>query len=123
MKLSLLKTLFLGILLLIASTVLLANTALSSPSSQQMLLFAQAPTEPQIEEIQPLEPPLLQESSSPETESTPTKTTSTDSQTTTEQGASEKSPSETTSDSDRSQSAGPYDMEAIKAFNRALYGS
>ncbi|HEY9609147.1 hypothetical protein [Allocoleopsis sp.] len=124
MKLSMLKTLLLGIFLCIASTLLTANTALSNPLPQQVRFIAQTPVgEPKIEEVQPVEPAKPQESSSPEAGNSTTKNTSKDSETANQQGTNQESPSEAASKSKASQPAGPYDMEAIKAFNRALYGS
>ena len=119
-----LKTLLLGILLCIASTLLSANTALSNPLPEQIQFIAQTPVgEAKIEEAQPVEPAQPQESSSPETRNSATKNTSKDSETANRQGTNKESPSGATPESKPSQSAGPYDMEAIKAFNRALYGS
>ena len=119
-----LKTLFLGILLFIASTLLVANVALSSPSPERILFIAQTPvTEHHLEEIQPVEPTNPEESSSSETGNTATNNTSRDSKTANQQPATEESLPEVNLDSEKSESSGPYDMEAIKAFNRALYGS
>jgi hypothetical protein len=116
MKLSILKTLLISILLFIAPTELFTNTALSSPSPQSMGFIAQTPgIEPQIEKNQNPQPP--------ETTNATVKNTSKNSETLNQQPTKEASPSGATAQRNPSESAGPYDMEMIKAFNRGLYGS
>ncbi len=123
-KLSMLKTLFLGILIWIASTLLVANVALSNPSPERMLLIAQTPvTENPLKETQPVELTNPEETSSPETANTTLKNTSTENKKVIQPPENEESLPKVTPDSEQSQSSGPYDMEAIQAFNRALYGS
>ncbi|NJR61043.1 MAG: hypothetical protein HC769_20770 [Cyanobacteria bacterium CRU_2_1] len=109
-----LKTWLLSLLLLIASTVLIANAAFSSPLFYQDAVLAQTQMEPSIGGEQPEESvnPQTPEGSEPKADETGDR-----------QRTDEEAAASSTSDQDQSQSAGPYDMESIKAFNRALYGS
>ena len=124
MALSMLKPLFLSILLLIAAMLLVATSAFSNPLPQQPLLLAQTPgTDVPMAAEQPAEPLTPKAAEVSEPANGATKGTTTNSEAADRQPATEAVSPESTPDSDRSESAGPYDMEMIKAFNRALYGS
>lgn len=105
MKRSIPTTLFQSLIFWVASVLVIIHAIFSYPSLS-MPLVAQAAE--QAEQSQPTE------SSS---EAKPANTDKTDSSEATAPDAEQQ----TASDSE--ESAGPYDMEAIKAFNRALYGS
>jgi hypothetical protein len=120
MKTSVLKVLCLTLVLFITATGLITEVAFSTPLFHGMLVTDQAPvTASSLEET-------------PSSETT-TPQASESSKSKVEAANSTKQPAESKPvDSERvkskpdkkpSPSAGPYDMERIKQFNRALYGS
>lgn len=108
-----LKTLFLSVLLFITS-VLIFNPLLGVPLPQALALIAPTPVvvaqaaQPSPQDTQP-EPENANPLSNDDNRA--------------KQPETEESSARTTADRQPTESAGPYDMEAIKAFNRALYGS
>ena len=99
--------------------MLIANNSLASPWFQETLFITHVPVaQVQIDEAQSeFENP---QDTSSESEDTQTMPTNSDTQ---NQPQNSNNGTEQTADRQQSESAGPYDMEAIKAFNRALYGS
>lgn len=120
MKTSVLKVLSLTLLLFITTTGLITEVAFSTPLFHGMLVTAQAP----VTASSLLETPSSETTTPQASESSKSKV---------EAANSTKQPAESKPvDSERvkskpdktpSPSAGPYDMERIKQFNRALYGS
>ena len=120
MKTSILRVFFLTLVLFITSTLLISDIALSSPllSGSQFLAETTLTSQPSAEmpsketaKINPSEP---LEAKVEVPESTQQSTQSQAGELTQKAAKPQETPSE---------SGGPYDMEAIKAFNRALYGS
>ncbi|MBW4520556.1 MAG: hypothetical protein KME16_12745 [Scytolyngbya sp. HA4215-MV1] len=112
MKLSILKTVFLTIALFVTTVVLMTEMVLSQPLP---LEIAQVPVEGSV-------------SDNPVPQATPTPTMSPSVQPQLSQPSPLPSatgqPQPTASTKLKPpKPSGPYDMEAIKAFNRALYGS
>lgn len=120
MKTSVLKVLCLTLVLFITATGLITEVAFSTPLFHGMLVTAQAP----VTKSSLLETPSSETTTPQASESSKSKV---------EAANSTKQPAESKPvDSERvkskpdkkpSPSAGPYDMERIKQFNRALYGS
>ena len=110
MKLSILKTVFLAIVLFFTTALFITEIALSQPLQLELAQVPVGTPIPNSPAPQPTpipspseQPPVLQPSPLPSATGQP------------------QPPA-----SDRAKPpkpAGPYDMEAIKAFNRALYGS
>jgi hypothetical protein len=111
-----LKNLFADLFRLIAATVLMINLILLSPFSQPGLAvplsIATSPEQAPVTSTNP------QPSGTPKTQGAQK---SAESQT--QRNAAQKASQNSTSDKEQSKPAAPYDMEAVKAFNRALYGS
>ncbi len=119
MKRSVLKVLCLTLVLFIIATNFLTEVALSIPLSDRLLVTARSPvTSPS------LETPSLETAAPQASESSTSKGKVENS---TEQPRDSKTVDservKSKSDKTASPSAGPYDMERIKQFNRALYGS
>ena len=112
-----LKNLIADLFRLIAATILIVNLALLSPFSQPGLAvplsIAASPEQPPVTSANP------QPSGTPKTQDATQKSAESQTQRSADQNASQNS----TSDKEQSKPAAPYDMEAVKAFNRALYGS
>lgn len=100
------------IVLWIASILLMANATLSTPVFASTLLMAQTSPDTSITDTQ---------ESNPSESETEAETPASDREATKPKG--DRTAPATNSNQDKSESTGPYDMEAIKAFNRALYGS
>lgn len=120
MKRSVLKVLCLTLVLFITATNFLTEVALSIPLSARLLVTAQSPvTSPSLKET-----PSLKTAAPQASESSTSKGKVENS---TEQPRDRKTVDservKSTPDKTPSPSAGPYDMERIKQFNRALYGS
>ena len=120
MKTLVLKVLCLTLVLFITATGLVTNVALSTPFSHSVLVTAQAPvTSPSLEETPTSETTTPQASESSKLKGEAANSTK-------QPAGSKRIDSErakSTPDKTPSRSAGPYDMERIKQFNRALYGS
>lgn len=120
MKTSILRVFFLTLVLFITSTLLISDIAFSSPliSGSQFLaettLTNQPSPEMRSKETVNIAPSAPLETKVEVTESTQESTQSKADELTQKAAQPQATPSE---------SGGPYDMEAIKAFNRALYGS
>lgn len=111
MGLSTLKSLLLSIVLAVVTTISVATPALSFPVLPSRQVIAQMPVKAQTEEPQ--------SSQSPEIEQAPAPTLDRDVPAQT--NAAPKSTPQSPTQVDRA--AGPYDMEAIKAFDREVYGT
>ena len=117
-----LKNLFFGMFQWIASAVLIINLALLNPFSEPVLFaplpIAASPIE-RPSSVTPANPP----SGAPKTQDANKEPAASQ----TQQRADQKSAQDLTSDpkqeTNQAEPTAPYDMEAIKAFNRALYGS
>ena len=119
MKTSILKTFLLTVVLFITS-ILVISMALSNPllrGSQfiaETTLTSQPSAEMPSKETANITPSEPSKAKVEVTESTQQSTQSKAGELTQKASQTQETPSE---------SGGPYDMEAIKAFNRALYGS
>lgn len=120
MKTSVLKVLCLTLVLLITATGLVTEVVLSIPLSHEILVTAQAAvTNPLLEETPSLETAIPQASESSKSKGTAENITKQPADSKPRDSERVKSALDKTP----SLSAGPYDMERIKQFNRALYGS
>ncbi len=112
-----LKNLCSGLFRLIAATALIINLVLLSPFSQPGLAvplsIAASPEQP------PVTPANPQPSGTAKTQDKKQETAESQAQ----RPADRNSAQDSTSEKEQSKPAAPYDMEAVKAFNRALYGS
>jgi hypothetical protein len=111
-----LKTIFLSIFTFFVSSLLVANLAWSHPLQHDPSIVAQF-----FQTNQPAE--VTSAADSTDTQKTESSQTSRDSREQAPQDSKRGKPTLSQSDRNQSESGGPYDMEAIKAFNRALYGS
>ncbi len=120
MKTFILKILCLTIVLFASATGLLTEAALSKPLVNNIAIAAQVPvTSPSPEETPSKETTTPQSSASSEAKG---KTANSDRQPADSQSVeSERTQQEP--DKTPSVPAGPYDMQRIQQFNRALYGS
>lgn len=120
MKTSILRVLFLTVVLFITSTLVITDIALSSvllrgsPLLAETTLTSQPSAEMPSKETANIDPSEPLETKVKVTKSTQESTQSKAGELTQKASQPQETPSE---------SGGPYDMEAIKAFNRALYGS
>jgi hypothetical protein len=106
---------FQSLLSWIVSILWMVNGVLGYPVlSGTLVAQGEEPAQQPVEQLQPSEPTPAEKST--ETQSTETQQRQTPQTNLTD--AREQRATESSQDS-----AGPYDMEAIKAFNRALYGS
>lgn len=120
MKTSVLKVLCLTLVLFITVTGLVTDVALGNPLSHEILVTAQAPAiNPSLEETPSLEKAIPQASESSKSKGTAENSTKQPADIKPRDSERVKSALDKTP----SPSAGPYDMERIKQFNRALYGS
>ncbi len=115
-----LNTIFLAVFRFFASILLVINVALSSPLLHGTFIIAQTSGITLPSEATPSEEPATSQAS--ESSQTTQKRTPVDSKAAVEV-QSKKASTPSTSGNIQSESGGPYDMESIKAFNRALYGS
>ncbi len=91
---------------MLSAILAIIQVAFNPPALPAVWVMAQA-SDPPVEQSQPIESKDNEES---------TKTNASIDQPTVDRANSEATDTS-------SESAGPYDIEAIKAFNRALYGS
>ena len=120
MKISVLKVLSLTLVLFITATGLITEVALSTPLFHGMLVTAQAP----VTTSSLLETPSSETTTPQASESSKSKAEAANStQQPTDSKSVDSERAKSTPDKKPSPSAGPYDMERIKQFNRALYGS
>jgi hypothetical protein len=116
-----LKNLFLGMFQWITSAILIINLALLNPFAQPVL-FASLPIA-----VSPAEHPSSATSinSQPPSEPTPQDESRepAELQRRESQNPAQDLTSDQKPDKEQAEPAAPYDMETIKAFNRALYGS
>jgi hypothetical protein len=116
-----LKIIFLAAFLFFTSILLVPNAALSSPLLHGTFISVQTSvTSPPSEATPSSKPATPQASESSQTER---KRTPLDSIAPAPEVESKEVPTSSKSSNTQSESGGPYDMESIKAFNRALYGS
>ena len=121
-----LKNLFLGMFRLIISAVLTVNLAMNlallNPGSQPV--FALLPIAvPPVEQPSSTIPTNPQPSGTPQTQNTNKKPAESQAQRRVDRTTAQDSTPDKSQAQDQSEPAAPYDMEAVKAFNRALYGS
>ncbi|GET40078.1 hypothetical protein [Microseira wollei] len=120
MKTSILRVFLLTVVLFITSMLVISDMALSNPlwrGSQfiaETTLTSQPSAEVLSQETANITPSEPSKAKVEVTESTQQSTQSKAGELTQKASQPQETPSE---------SGGPYDMEAIKAFNRALYGS
>jgi hypothetical protein len=120
MKTFILKVLCLTLILFTSATGLLTEAALSTPLVHKIAIAAQAPvTSSSPEERLSNETTTPQSSASSEAKS---KTANSDRQPADSQSVKSERTKQVP-DKTPSVPAGPYDMQRIKQFNRALYGS
>lgn len=110
-----LKTIFVSVFLFFASILLVANAAWSSPL-QHGIIVAQTSVTP----VPSSESATPQVSKSSQTTSTKSPK---DNKAEAFKDQNKKTSTSSRSQNTETESGGPYDMESIKAFNRALYGS
>ena len=117
-----LKNLFFGMFQWIASAVLIVNLALLNPFSEPVLFMplpiAASPVE-QPSSVTPADP----QSGAPKTQDANKKPAESPTQRRADQNSVQDLTSDQKQETNQVEPAAPYDMEAIKAFNRALYGS
>lgn len=120
MKTSILRVFFLTLVLFITSTLLTSDIALSSSllSGSQFLAETTLTSQPSAE-MPSKETANITPSEPLETKVEVTKNT----QESKQSKAGNLTQKAAKPQQTQSESGGPYDMEAIKAFNRALYGS
>jgi cytoskeletal protein RodZ len=117
---AMLKNLFLGMFQWIASAILIVNLALFNPFAQPVP-FTSLPIA-----ASPVEQPSSATSINPQPSSEPTpqdESRPAELQRRDGQNPAQDLTSDQKTNQDQAEPAAPYDMEAIKAFNRALYGS
>lgn len=120
MKTSILRVLFLTVVLFITSTIVITDIAFSSPLLRGSQLIAETTLNGQPSAEMPSKETAKIAPSEPlKTKVEVTKST----QQSTQSQAGELTQKAAKPQETPSESGGPYDMEAIKAFNRALYGS
>ncbi|HAJ60577.1 MAG TPA: hypothetical protein DCP31_16020 [Cyanobacteria bacterium UBA8543] len=120
MKTSVLKVLCLTLVLFITATGLVTQVAWSTPLFHGVQVTAQAPvTSPALKKIPSSQTAIPQVSESSKSEGK----MDTRAKQPADSKALDSERAKATPDKETSASVGPYDMERIKQFNRALYGS